>query len=413
MPSTFHPVKLVPMASTTAHTSAPIMPPAPATPANSRPASQPVMNTQSQSQIQNHDPPISTPTSESRMNPPPLPRSLVTPVREMREGSVSTSGGSTRKPRQNLDERDHIAMLKACYDQKHNYKEGTKAQFWSGVNQAFQHDTGKILAQMSATVGRLVEVRRRQISDWENGIIADKPGGELNERLDQWMEYLKVEDGDAEAERMRQVDARRKTEEQRKEARRQAIAAESLTHAQNPGVRIVTGPAPPAEIHPQTLQVPGPQPPPMVPHPQHQHQQQPNGQPVADMNGYRPQKRRRVNETSLAQDSQQLQHEHWQAQQQRAQPPPPHPMAHPPDPPRRVVVEGAMTKEDWRDVMGNDARLRSLEAKIEHIEVLLQQNNKLLHQLMSNQISVKERERNVEEDRVPVHLDAEFERDYL
>jgi hypothetical protein len=404
--SAFHTFKLVPMAPmSNARTTTPILPPAPVTPV-SRPQSQPAMNNQSQT----HENPSSTPTTESRMNPPPLPRSLVTPVREMREGSqVSTSGGSARKPRQNLDERDHILMLKACYEQKHNYKEGTKAQFWTGVNQAFQNESGKVLAQMSATVGRLVEVRRRQIADWENGIITSKPGGELNDRLDQWMEFLKVEDADAEAERMRQVDARRKVEEQRKEARRQAIAAESLSHAQNPGVRIVTGPAPPQEIHQQQLiqpQVALPQH--QAPPPQNeemmQHPQQPNGQP--DMNGYRPQKRRRMNERALTQELQaQIQHEHWQAQQYATE--------HPPEPPRRVVVEGAMTKEDWREVMGNDARLRTLETKVDRIEVLLQQNNKLLHQLVQNQSASKERDRHVEEERVPVHLDAEFERDYL
>jgi hypothetical protein len=350
------------------------------------------------------------------MNPPPLPRALVTPVREIREGSqVSTSGGSARKPRQNLDERDHIAMLRACLDQKHNFKEGTKAQFWTGVNQAFQNDTGKVLAQMSATVGRLVEVRRRQISDWEAGILNSKPGGELNDKLDAWMQFLKVEDGDAEAERMRQVDARRKIEEQRKETRRQQLAAETAAHAQNnTGVRIVTGPAPPQEIqqqqqhHTQNIQpqmLPPPQqgPPPhggeLTPHPL-----QPNGQP--DTNGYRPQKRKRVSDRVLTQELQsQLQQEQWQAQQ--------YALAHPPEPPRRVVVEGAMTKEDWREVMGNDARLRTLETKVDRIELLLQQNNKLLHQLVQNQSVNKERDRNVEEERVPVHLDAEFERDYL
>ncbi|EPE35819.1 hypothetical protein GLAREA_05157 [Glarea lozoyensis ATCC 20868] len=410
--SAFHTFKLVPMAPTTnARPSAPILPPAPVTPV-SRPQSQPAMN----NQPQNHENQNSTPTTESRMNPPPLPRSLVTPVREMREGSqISTSGGSARKPRQNLDERDHIAMLKACLDQKHNFKEGTKAQFWTGVNQAFQNDTGKVLAQMSATVGRLVEVRRRQISDWESGIIPNKPAGELNEKLDAWMEFLKIEDSDAEAERMRQVDARRKIEEQRKEARRQAIAAETLAHAQNnTGVRIVTGPAPPQEIQPLHQQQPQhiqPHIPPsqqqgppshsgeVTPHPLQQ-----NGQP--DMNGYRPQKRRRINERGTAQELQsQIHQEQWQAQQ--------YALANPPEPPRRVVVEGAMTKEDWREVMGNDARLRTLETKVDRIELLLQQNNKLLHQLVQNQSANKDRDRNVEEERVPVHLDAEFERDYL
>jgi hypothetical protein len=112
----------------------------------------------------------------------------------MRESSVlSNAGSSTRKPRQNLDERDHILMVKHCYEQRDNYKEGTKAQFWSGVNAAFQADTGKILAQMSATVGRLVEARRRQIADWENGVIPQKPGGELNDRIDEWMEFLRTE----------------------------------------------------------------------------------------------------------------------------------------------------------------------------------------------------------------------------
>lgn len=78
------------------------------------------------------------------------------------------------------------------------------------------------------------------------------------------------------------------------------------------------------------------------------------------------------------------------------------------DPPKRVVVEGALTKEDWMEIVGSDARLRALESKVERIEVICSQNNKLLLQLVQNQ----NKERN-EEERVPVHLDAEFERDYL
>lgn len=59
--------------------------------------------------------------------------------------------------------------------------------------------------------------------------------------------------------------------------------------------------------------------------------------------------------------------------------------------------------------MGNDARLRTLENKIDKIEVIVSQNNKLLLQLLSNQ----GKERHEDDGRVPVHLDAEFERDYL
>jgi hypothetical protein len=340
------------------------------------------------------------------MNPPPVPRSLMTPAREMRESSVlSSAGSSTRKPRQNLDERDHILMLKHCYEQRDNFKEGTKAQFWSGVNAAFQADTGKILAQMSATVGRLVESRRRQIADWENGVIPQKPGGELNDRIDEWIEYLRTEDGEAEAERMRQVEARRKVEEARKEARRQAIAAESQMAAQNPvAPRPYPGPQPPLEMGP------GQAPPPPQQQQQHPYQPPQGGEMVVadgeeqDMNGYRPNKRRRQNERALTRELQaQIEQQQWEAQQ--------YAIAHPPEPPRRVVVEGQLTKEDWREIMGNDARLRTLETKVEKIELIVSQNNKLLLQLVQNQS--KERDRNVEEERVPVHLDAEFERDYL
>ena len=310
----------------------------------------------------------------------------MTPARDLRESSVvSSTGSSTRKPRQNLDERDHILMLKHCFEQRGNYKEGTKAQFWTGVNTAFQSDTGKILAQMSATVGRLVEARRRQISDWENGVIPQKPGGELNDMIDQWMEFLKTEDGDAEAERMRQVDARRKVEEARKEARRAAIAAETLVNAQNPAPRYI--PAPQQAQPTADMGQPPEQGGQIV---------QANGE--GEMNSYRPHKRKRLNEREMTRELQaQIQQETWQYGQE-----------HPPEPPKRVVVEGALTKEDWRDIMGNDARLRALETKVEKIELIVSQNNKLLLQLVSNQ----NKDGN-EEERVPVHLDAEFERDYL
>jgi len=333
-----------------------------------------------------------TPTSESRMNPPSLPRSMMTPAHDIREGSVSSSAGGIRKPRQNLEERDHILMLKFCHEQRHNFKEGTKAQFWAGVNTSFQNETGKVLAQMSATVGRLVEHRRRQLSDWESGIIPQKPGGELNDQLDQWMEFLKTEDGEAEAERMRQVDHKRRVEEQRKEARRQAIAAEAIANAGGSGVRLI-------QDSPQMMQG-------MenhnhaLPPPEGGEMMQTNGQ---EMNGYRSNKRKRGNsERDVSRQMQErIAQEQWAYMQ-----------ANPPEPPKRVVVEGAMTKEDWREVMGNDARLRALETKVDKIELLVQQNNQLLMKLVSNQSNDRNHHNN-EEERVPVHLDAEFERDYL
>jgi hypothetical protein len=305
----------------------------------------------------------------------------------MRESSVTSSGGSARKPRQNLEERDHVLMLKHCHEQRHNYKEGTKAQFWSGVNTAFQQDTGKVLAQMSATVARLVEARRRQIADWENGVIPQKPGGELNESLDRWMEFLRTEDGEAEAERMRQVEARRRLEESRKEARRAAIAAETLSTSQNQVRPIAAPPAPTADMG-QGSQEGGE----LVPA---------NGQ--ADMNGYNPRKRKRHTERQQARE---LQSQIQQQQQQEAAWA--YAQQHPVEPPKRVVVEGALTKEDWMEIVGSDARLRALENKVERIELICSQNNKLLLQLVQNQ----SKDRN-EEERVPVHLDAEFERNYL
>jgi hypothetical protein len=132
-----------------------------------------------------------------------------------------------------------------------------------------------------------------------------------------------------------------------------------------------------------------------------------------EMNGYRPHKRKRGsnNERALSREMQeQLQQEQaWHVQQQQQQQQ--YAIQHPPEPPRRVIVEGALTKEDWRDIMGNDARLRALESKVDKIELLVSQNNKLLLQLIQNQN--RERDRNAEEERVPVHLDADFERDYL
>ncbi|KAM3065050.1 hypothetical protein ACMFMG_001261 [Clarireedia jacksonii] len=418
MPSAFHTFKLVPAMAQTAPSrqsqpqSAPILPPS--TPVNSRPAPSSAPNT---AQHHNTSTPTITPASESRMQPPSLPRSLMTPARELRESSVASTiggGSATRKPRQNLDERDQIKAMKACVEQKHNFKEGTKSQFWSGVNEAFRQETGKVLAQMSATVGRLVEARRRQVCDWENGVIPDKPGGELNDLIDEWIEFLKVEDAEAEAERMRQVDARRKVEESRKEARKAAIAAETLAQSQNPGVRLASGPAPPQPIadlgQPQSAtsdpgySQPSPPSPPQA-----------NGQ--FDTNGLRPHKRRRITINDRVQEQ-----IHQEAASASAYAPPPQaPPQHyyappaPPSPPRRVVVEGALTKEDWREIMGNDARLRALEGKMEKIETLVIQNNKILLQLLAHQVKekdIKER-RHDEEDRVPVHLDAEFERDYL
>jgi hypothetical protein len=367
----------VSMAPTPNRQPAPILPPS--TPVTSRP--------QPQNVNQLRDSTIPTPTTETRMNPPPLPRSLMTPVREMRESSVASTGGSARKPRQNLEERDHILMLKHCHEQRHNYKEGTKAQFWTGVNTAFQQDTGKVLAQMSATVARLVEARRRQIADWENGVIPQKPGGELNDSLDRWMEFLRTEDGEAEAERMRQVDARRRLEEARKEARRAAIVAETLSNSQNQ-VRSIAQPQVPTADMGQATQE-GAE---LVPA---------NGQ--VDINGYNPRKRKRQNERQQSRD---LQSQIQQQQQQEAAWA--YAQQHPLEPPKRVVVEGALTKEDWMEIVGSDARLRALENKVERIELICSQNNKLLLQLVQNQ----NKDRN-EEERVPVHLDAEFERDYL
>lgn len=392
------------MAPTPHRQPAPILPPS--TPTHSR--------SQPHNVNQLRDSSTVTPTTENRMNPPSLPRSLMTPGRELRESSVTSSGGSARKPRQNLEERDHVLMLKHCHEQRHNYKEGTKAQFWSGVNVAFQQETGKVLAQMSATVARLVEARRRQIADWENGVISQKPGGELNESLDRWMEFLRTEDGEAEAERMRQVEARRRLEEARKEARRAAIASETMQDPITPiknssGSQALTAGMDQEDSDMVTS----------------------NGQ--TDANGYNPRKRKRNLERQQARELQsqiQLQHQQQaqlhpttsaqvqqqaqvQAKQQSQQDAAgwTYGQHHPAEPPQRVTVEGALTKEDWREIMGNDARLRVLENKVERIELICSQNNKLLLQLV--QMQSQSKERTAEEERVPVHLDAEFERDYL
>lgn len=377
------------------------------------------------------------------MRPPSIPRSLMTPARELRESSVASPvgpGSATRKPRQNLDERDQIQALKACIAQKHNFKEGTKSQFWGGVNAQFQEATGKVLAQMSATVARLVETRRRQVCDWENNVVTEKPGGELNGLLDEWIEFLKVEDADAENERQRQVDARRRVEESRKEARKSVLAQEILMQSQSPGVRIVAGPAPPQPIADMGQIQPRSQSP---PHPQHVgqelvYQSAPNGEFI-DANGFRPHKRRRTTSTEQRPLPPQIHQESPMSYAPDYRPAaPPHPPEPPlptsPGLPRRVIVDGQLTKEDWRDIMGNDARLRALETKVDKIEWVVQQNNKLLLQLLANSKTEelergKERERERERenernkrdeddqdhdhDRVPVHLDAEFERDYL
>ncbi|TGO77337.1 hypothetical protein BELL_0112g00050 [Botrytis elliptica] len=421
MSSAFHTFKLVPAMAQNASSRqslssaphpAPILPPS--TPANSRPS--PNISTPASTQPQNQTPTMTTPNSEARMHPPSIPRSLMTPARELRESSVASSiggGSATRKPRQNLDERDQIQALKACIAQKHNFKEGTKSQFWNGVNAQFHESTNKVLAQMSATVARLVEARRRQVCDWENGVIPDKPGGELNTLLDEWIEFLKVEDSEAEAERQRQVDARRRVEESRKEARKQVIAQESSMQNQSPGVRIVAGPAPPQPIADMGQNQPQ-HPPPPPPGQEMVYQSAPNGE-FGDANGFRPHKRRRTtnNEHHLPPQAHPEPMVPY-APEYRLAPP------HPPSPPRRVVVEGQLSKEDWRDIMGNDSRLRALESKVDKIEFIVSQNNKLLLQLLANKSEDKDKERerdkrndSEDHDRVPVHLDAEFERDYL
>ncbi|KHJ31123.1 hypothetical protein EV44_g5257 [Erysiphe necator] len=452
MPSAYHTFKLVPMDETPS-TNLPVSTPQ----VNQHPpqSSQPSQQVQSLSSPQNAHPPshqtqpppnprpsdlpaqMTTPIQnaiqpmDSNMNPPPIPRNLITPTREMRESSVVSSGGTTRKPRQNLDEHDHLLMVKHCFDQREHYKEGTKAQFWTGVGNAFLRDTGKSLAQMSATVGRLVESRRRQIADWEAGVIPQKPGGELNDLLDKWMEFLKTEDGEAEAERMRQVDARRKLEEARKEARRQTAVTEIPTPPPNlPNPPYQRGQQEPPNYHgPPQSQHTTPTPRvysgsyPHTPDATTFHSQPQGGEMVvvnghqvpADINGYRGQKRKRHNESPLSHEMQVDQHQQrWQMQQQ-----PPIIQQHPSSPyypqvpiesVKRVIVEGQLTKEDWKDIMNNDTRLRALEIKLEKIETLVVQNNKFLFQLLQSRIKDGEGDPN---QRPPVHLAAEFERDYL
>ncbi|CCU79870.1 hypothetical protein BGHDH14_bgh01523 [Blumeria hordei DH14] len=442
MPSAFHTFKLIPMAQASDDSQQAAATPTPSTPQKPPRQSQPPRYlTLHHTEVSSSS---TTPTnftpSDPRMNPPPLPRTLITPSREIRESSVVSSGGSARKPRQNLDERDHLLMLKHCCEQREQYKDGTKAQFWTGVGNAFQRDTGKVLAQMSATVGRLVESRRRQIADWEAGILSQKPGGELNDLLDQWMEFLRAEDGEAEAERMRQVDSRRKVEEARKEARRQAIAAESLAasmaaanppepyepqestessapqHQTTPGSRPFNGSLPPT---PDAQQF------------SHSSQQQQcadlvimNGhQDPPDLNDHRSQKRKRDGEQQDRpcdfKEKLEQQREHWHAQQRLAQRhasiahrhnPHAYSLQIPPESPRRVVVEGQLTKDDWRDLMGNDARLRALEVKLGRIETLVAQNNKLLLQLVQSRIKDKD---SSSDEPLTHQIDADFDQDYM
>jgi hypothetical protein len=205
----------------------------------SNPLSTPTPNARDQPKTVNLHRDLAIPTPEEKaMNPPPLPRSVnMTPARDVREGSVASSMGLPRKPRQNLDESDHILILKHCNEQKHNYKEGSKAAFWHGVHASFQSDTGKVLTQISATIARLVEARRKQLVDWENGVTPQKPGGRLNELLDKWIEYLRGVDGAA------------------AEAPKRRVSAVPPAPVERMGVRLGT------PVHPQALQSAPPPPP--------------------------------------------------------------------------------------------------------------------------------------------------------
>ncbi|KAF8855491.1 hypothetical protein BDZ45DRAFT_502289 [Acephala macrosclerotiorum] len=147
--------------------------------------------------------PNSTPATDSR--PSSVPRPLMTPAPQTRENSVVSAPADSV-----MDEADHVIILKHCYDQRKSFKDGSKAQFWSSVKSAFIRDTGKTSAQISEIVSRLIEERRREIVDWENGFISQKPGGQVNEMLDQWIEYIKTENADIEENGMEWLDAAKK-----------------------------------------------------------------------------------------------------------------------------------------------------------------------------------------------------------
>lgn len=218
--------------------------------------------------------------------------------------------------------------------------------------------------------------------DWENGVTPQKPGGRLNELLDKWIEYLRGVDGAA------------------AEAPKRRVSAVPPAPVERMGVRLGT------PVHPQALQS-APPPPPIANIGQGDgHGGQGNGdigQGCGDIqggavvvNGQRPAKRRRTETPVQMQELRPVVQE------------PPH-IEPPREQVKRVVVEGALTKEDWRDIMGNDARLRALENKVDKIEVLASQNNKLLLQLLQNSRKSSDDERRT----ATVHLDPEFERDYL
>lgn len=100
-----------------------------------------------------------------------------------------------------LTEADHIDILKRCCEQRENFKKEDEPRFWSSVNVAFQRETGLgAVNNLDKVVNQLVEKRRSQISDWENGAISQQPGGRLNDWLDSWMDFLKTRDSDTKAE---------------------------------------------------------------------------------------------------------------------------------------------------------------------------------------------------------------------
>lgn len=395
-------------------------------------------------------------------------RALGTPA----PGSSNAAPGSgtpTRKPRQNLDERDHILMVTHCWDRRDDFSEGSKSSFWNAVGDAFKNDTGKVLAQMSATVGRLVEGRRRQLADWNQGIIPQKPGGELNDMLDKWILVLRESDAAAEEEKMRQVDSKRRAEMARKERRsipgdggsfvsgpvtsdlvssgggtangRANMAAEidsrpakrrrymekASSAGSGPGPAQNNADAGPHENdrHAQITAFATaayPPPAPTYPVPAASRAAYPSPYTQAPTNSRPP-----PQQATPAPPQQQIAP---QAQMQGSVQAQQHPY------PSTITIANALTKEDWRDVMGADARLRALETKVDRVETMIGQNNKMLLQLVRDvgRIAGRRGERDTEGEEDTeggnlegrrlrigerggvvgtVHLDEEFERDYL
>ncbi|KAI9743825.1 MAG: hypothetical protein M1818_002559 [Claussenomyces sp. TS43310] len=325
-------------------------------------------------------PQFKTPSAASRPKPShgtPTPNATPSMASNTTPNGTPGEASKTRKPRITVTEHDHLVLMRLCVEKKEEMREGNKMGFWNSIRLGFKDVTGKELSSPRHPVEKLVEDRQRQL----DGIVNRKPDqsdGELQKLIDEWIVHLN---------KVAEIEAANGTS--RVPGPRSASRVRVLAHGDEPKETPIPTPL---QKRPRS-EMETPAPPPLRPRPQPVAMNQyggPSHPPAPRMDVPPMLDDQVVNLLDTFIDEQDdmnrgaSPHKRQRGPQERFHQDRPYP-----EPPQRVIVEGALSKTDWLEIISHyavtDPRIVALDAKVDNLVEMTKRTHQMLVQLLKNQ----------------------------